>query len=112
MRLLVIPALTSPAAASPFHCCLVPPGSKEPSNGLPNLDDNWSFAQFEFCLRDGRHRALWETRQNWFLVFARINFLLMSGLTKPAASQKIGVSRRDDSALPLRYTFSGIARFL
>jgi len=28
MRLLVIPAQTKLAAASPFHCCLVSPGSK------------------------------------------------------------------------------------
>jgi hypothetical protein len=28
MQLLVIPAQTKLAAASPFHCCLVSPGSK------------------------------------------------------------------------------------
>src|ERR1019366_9882644 len=59
MRLLAIPALTKLAAASPFHCCLVSPGSKRVLRTHPlNLVDNRSFSQTEILVRDGRHSTM------------------------------------------------------
>jgi len=59
MRLLVIPALTKLAAASPFHCCLVSPGSKRAFLTCPpNHVDNWSVSHAESAFRDGHHRGM------------------------------------------------------
>jgi hypothetical protein len=60
-RLLVIPVLTKLAAASPFHCRLVSPGSKESRlNCPPNHVDNCSFYHPERSFRDGCHTGVLE----------------------------------------------------
>ena len=62
MRLLVIPVLTKLAAASPFHCCLVSPGSKRAILTCPpNHVDKWSVSHPEMPFRDGRHTGLCKT---------------------------------------------------
>ena len=58
-RPLAIPTQTRLAAASPFHGCLVSPGSREAIYCcLPNHVDNWSFAYAGKSFRDGCHRGL------------------------------------------------------
>jgi len=55
-RPLAIPTQTRLAAASPFHGCLVSPGSKRGfTYCLPNHVDNWSVSYVAGRVRDGCH---------------------------------------------------------
>jgi len=58
-RPLAIPTQTRLAAASPFHGCLVSPGSREAIYCChSNHVDRWSFADDGNLFRDGCHTAL------------------------------------------------------
>ena len=59
MRLLAIPYETKLAAASPFHCCFVSPGSKGALLARPpNHVDKVSFTHLHGGFRDGHHTSL------------------------------------------------------